>query len=228
MVVDGVQLARLEKLAARLIAHEGVLFPRIPQPFHHGEIFIGDAVAQRMFRMLLAGKVFRRAFQGRGHHVPARAAAAQMIEAGELARGNKGLAVGGGYRAHQPEMFGNARQRRQQRQRLEAVQKMGDRFFIDIEAVGDEQEVELALFRFARDAFRIVEADAGVRLRGGMAPCGHIAGGAMQDGAQSKLSRGHDVLSSFVAAVQLARRIGTRERRSVQGIRSGWRRNIAR
>ncbi len=96
MVIQGVQFCRVKELTALFVAHKGISFPGVPQPFHHVEILVGNPVAQRMFRVFFTGEVLRRTFQRRGHHVPARAAIAQMVEAGELAGRGKGLAVGGG------------------------------------------------------------------------------------------------------------------------------------
>ena len=96
VVIERMQFGRVKKLTALFVADKRVAFPGIPQPFHHVEILIGNAIAQRVFGVFFAGKVLRRPFQRRGHHVPARAAVTEVIEAGKLARRGKGLAVGGG------------------------------------------------------------------------------------------------------------------------------------
>lgn len=96
LMVQRMQFLRVEEAAAGLVADKRVVFPGVPQSFHHLQKFIGDAVAQGVFRVLGAREVFCRPFQRRGHHVPAGAAVAQMVEAGELPRGGKRLAVRGG------------------------------------------------------------------------------------------------------------------------------------
>ncbi|MNS90493.1 hypothetical protein D3C72_1245450 [compost metagenome] len=95
-MIQGMQFSGTEKFAALLVAHEGVGFPRVPQPFGYVEVFAGNAVTQAVFRMFGAREIFRGSFQRRGDNVPARPAFTQVIEAGELASHGKRIAVGGG------------------------------------------------------------------------------------------------------------------------------------
>ena len=95
-VIQGMQFGGVKKLTTLFVAHKGIAFPRVPQPFHHIEILIRNAVAQRVLGVFFTREVPGRPFQRRGHDVPARAAVAEMIQAGKLARHGKRFAVGGG------------------------------------------------------------------------------------------------------------------------------------
>ena len=132
LVIESVQFAGAEEFAAGLITHEGVVFPGIPQPFGNVEKLAGDAVTQAVLRVFFAREIFGRAFQRRGHHVPAGAAVAQVIEAGELAGDGERIAVGGGEGAHQADFIGGGGQRGQQGERFETIKKMRNGLFVDI------------------------------------------------------------------------------------------------
>ena len=182
------QLVGGEEFSALFVAHKGIAFPRIPQPFHHLQIFAGNAVTLVVFWMGAAREVFRRTFQRRRHHVPADATAAQMIEAGELARHGKRLAVGGGKRSDQTDFLGHQRQRRQQGDRLKTVEEVRNRLRRDVQAIGDKQEIDLRLLSFARQIQHVIDVNAGIRHRIGMTPCRHVAGYALNNRAQPQLA----------------------------------------
>ena len=59
VMIQGVQFSRVKKLTALFITDKGILFPGVPKSFHHVQILIGNAIAQRMFRVFFAGKVLR-------------------------------------------------------------------------------------------------------------------------------------------------------------------------
>src|SRR6478752_4446614 len=103
------------------------------------------------------------ALQRRGHRVPARAPAAEQVERGELPGDGEGVAVGGRDCADEAELAGGCGQRREDRQRLEAVEEMRDRLVVDVEPVGDEGEGDAVLLGLAGIADEEVEIDAGVR-----------------------------------------------------------------
>jgi hypothetical protein len=95
VVIQGMQLLPDQRTARLFVAHKGIPSQEShslsPRPDIHRQC--GSAARARVF---FAGESSSPTFQRRGHHVPARAAVAQMIEAGKLARHGKGLAVGGG------------------------------------------------------------------------------------------------------------------------------------
>ncbi len=139
-----------------------------------------------------------------------------MIKAGKLTRHGEGLAVRGRYRANQPQMFSDARQRREQRQRLKAIQKVRDRLFVNKQPIGDKQKIEFALLRLAGDFFGVIQINTGIGLRRRMAPGRHVSRCAMQNGTQPKLSCGHDALSFLVVAMPDD---GGQNRRALAGCR---------
>ena len=53
-----------------------------------------------------------------------------------------------------------ARQRREQRQWLKAIQKVRDRLFVNKQPVGDKQKIEFALLRLAGDFFGVIQITA--------------------------------------------------------------------
>ena len=81
-------------------------------------------------------------------------------------------------------VLGDERECRQQRERLEAVQEVRDRFRVDVQAVGDEQQVELRGFGLPRELAHEGHVDARVGDRIRMPPRGHVAGCALDDGAE--------------------------------------------
>ncbi len=96
-------------------------------------------------------------------------------------------------------MLGDAGQRRQQRQRFEAVKKVRDRFLIDEQAIGDKKEIQFASLGFTGDTAGVIKTDAGIRLRRRMTPGGHVARCAVQNGAEAQLSCSHNRLSLLMA-----------------------------
>lgn len=79
---------------------------------------------------------------------------------------------------------GSCCKRRQQRKRFEAVQEVRNRFRVDVQAVGDEQQVEFRGFGLPGERADEVHVDAGVGDRVRMPPGGHVAGRALDDGAE--------------------------------------------
>ena len=54
VMVEVMDFLFVGKQTARFVVQDGILFPGVPKSFHHVQIFIGDAITQRMFRVLLA------------------------------------------------------------------------------------------------------------------------------------------------------------------------------
>ncbi len=57
-MIQFVQLRRIKKHAAFTVTHKRAVFPRIPQPLHHIDIFFRNLITQRVFRMIFA-EIFR-------------------------------------------------------------------------------------------------------------------------------------------------------------------------
>ncbi len=90
-VAEGVEFGAIEKLPGLAVAHEGVIVPAIPETLDHFEIFIGNLVPQRVFRMI-AAIILRRAFKRCRHRIPPGATAAQKVERSELTGNGEGIA----------------------------------------------------------------------------------------------------------------------------------------
>ncbi len=187
LVVQGVELRRVEEDAAFLVIDERVVLPAVPKTLRHVQVFGRQAVADVVGEMLLLAEVRGRAFEPRRHHVPAHPAAGYVIQRGELAGHVEGLRVGDAQRRHQPDALGDRGQGREDRDRLEAVQVVRARFLIDGQAVGDEQEVELAALGGLRSVAVIAEVGAGARLGVGVAPVGPGAPCALDHVSQLQL-----------------------------------------
>ena len=64
-------------------------------------------------------------------------------------------------------------------------------FFIDIEAVGDEDEGESCIFRTFRDTQLMFEIRAGIGRYISTAPCVHMAAGPVEHDAELYFFTGH-------------------------------------
>ena len=122
------------------------------RPGHHVVELARAAIALAMLDMLVEAEVQGRIGIGGRHDVPAGASAAEMVERGEPAGDVIGRIEGGRAGGDQPEPLGHARQRRQQRERLErghgvAALERIDRHVEHGQVVGHEEGVELARAR---------------------------------------------------------------------------------
>ena len=119
LVMQHVHLGRVEEQARRLVQDEGVVLPGVPQPLRHLDELGGAAVAVGMRGMLVVAEVERLRRRRRGHHVPADAALAHLVERGEHPRHMERIEIGGGRRRDQADVARHRRQRAEQGQRLE-------------------------------------------------------------------------------------------------------------
>ncbi|CAB3958132.1 hypothetical protein LMG7053_05550 [Achromobacter ruhlandii] len=194
-VAQRMQLGGVEVLAAGLVAQEGVVLPTVPQSQHYVVEFSGAGVAAGVFHVFVQVEVLRLALAAGGHQVPARAAAADVVERGELARHVVGLVVGGGDGGDQADFLGHGGQRRQQRQRLEMVAARGARQRRQVgvahaDRVGQEDRIELGGLGAPRQFDVVAEVDRRIGLGLGMAPGGDVVAGLHQEGAEFDLARG--------------------------------------
>nr|GEZ59310.1 hypothetical protein [Tanacetum cinerariifolium] len=187
-VIQGVQFAAVEKLAGLLVAGKGVVFPRVPQPFDRRHVLPGDSIAHGVGRVLVLTEVFRRAAEPGRHNVPSRATAADVVQGGKLPRHLKGLGIADGHGGHQADLRGCRCQRRQKGQRFETVEVMGAGSLVDVQAVGDEYEVELRVFGQSGLALVPVEVSAGVGLGLRVAPFAPAVAHAVDHGAEFELT----------------------------------------
>ena len=134
--------------------------------------------------MLAVAEVQRIARIGRGHEVPARAAAADVIERGEAPRDVERLVVGRGGGGDEPDVPRHHRQRRQQRDGLEHPRPVGGRgggeevrlvHVPDAVAVGEKEQVHLAGLGDLREPHGIGDVRGRLVPRLRVAPLPHMA-----------------------------------------------------
>ena len=174
-MIEHVHLRGIEEHAALDVAHEGVVGERVPQAGHHFVEFASARIAFVMLHVLFQPEIERGVGIGGGDDVPARPAAADVIERREAAGDHVRRLEGRGGGGDQPEMFGRDGERRQQRQRVErgdgvaALQRF-DRHVEHGEVIGHEERVELGVFQPLREAREVAQVEIGVRVGAGIAP----------------------------------------------------------
>ena len=176
--------------ARLLVADEGVLVPAVPQAEHDFGELDRPLVAIGVRHVLVAAVVQRVLLVVRGHEVPGRAAAADLVERGELAGERIGLVVGRGRCRDEAEMPGYGGQRRQDRHRFElhdlahATARVGIALQIDRGGIGEEQEVELAALGELGDLDHVGQAGPGMVMGVGVSPCGDMLSGLVHESAE--------------------------------------------
>ena len=169
-VIERMQPLRIEKLPAGLVADEGVVVPAVPQRGDDIGEFAGAFVALAVLEVLIAAEILRFFLLARRDQVPAGAAAADMVEGGELARHVIRLVVARGRGGDEPDMARRAGQRRKQGDRLEigdvlrrAAQRVNMRLS-HADIVGEEDHVELGTLGGLRQLAIVRDIDPGVGL----------------------------------------------------------------
>ena len=119
MMIEYVELLRIEVLSRLDVANERVVGPAIPQARHDVEEFARATVTRRMLHVLLEAEIQRLVRIARRHHVPSGAPAADVIERREFPRDVIRLVVSGRRGRDKPEVFSEHGERGQQRQRIE-------------------------------------------------------------------------------------------------------------
>ncbi len=166
LVVQRAHARRIEELAGRLVLHEGIVGPAVPQALADLDELVGALVALVLGDMLGAAEVERVVRIGRRHDVPAGAALAQVIERGVAARQRIGLVVGRGRRRQEADVLRELRHRRHHQDRIEHRRAVGgtvggeQRRLVHLAhrvAVGQEQEVEQAALGRLRRLDRVIE-----------------------------------------------------------------------
>ena len=171
-VIEEMQLVGDEILAGRLVHHDGIGLPAVPQPLDDGGELAGAVIAVGMRHVGVAAEIGGLGLVVGGHQVPAGAAAVDQVERGEFARQVIGLVVGGGRGRDEADLLGHGGQGGQQGQRLEIHRARGARLGVqfgrtDADQVGEEEQVEFAALGQLRefDAAAVVERAVGFGLR---------------------------------------------------------------
>ena len=112
-MVDRMHLAGIGKHPGRLVQHQRVVFPAVPQVGRHLHELFGLGVAIMGRWMLVKAEIGGSVGHGSGHDVPAGAAVADVVQGAERSGQIVGFAVGGtgrGNQADAPGDCGNGRQ----------------------------------------------------------------------------------------------------------------------
>ena len=168
LVIEHVHLRGIEIEALLDVAHEGVVGEGIPQAGDDVIEFARPLVALGVLHVVVEPEIQRGVRIGGGDDVPARAAAADVVERGKAAGDMIGLVERGRAGRDQADMFGGAGQRRQQRERLErghgvAALERIDRHVQHGQMVGHEEGVELAGFQLLDQLLDVREIEIGIR-----------------------------------------------------------------
>ena len=123
-VIQSVLFTSIQKVWLGFVSAECVVFVRIPERAHDREVLLGASITHRVREVLLAPVVAGCALQTGRDDVPTGSAVADQVERGERARHVEGFVVRGGERRHEPDARGHSCHRRQQRQRLQAIQEV--------------------------------------------------------------------------------------------------------
>lgn len=192
LVVEHMQPLRVEIEPAFGVADEGVVGKAVPQAGDDVVEFARPLVALVMLDMLVEAEIQRRVGVGRGDDVPARAAAADMVERGEPAGNVIGRVEGRRRGCHQPDVIGDGGERRQQRERLEGRDRMAapqrlDRHVEHGQMIGHEEGVELGHLQCLREAFEVREVEIGVGIGARVAPGAGVKTDRAHEGAEPQL-----------------------------------------
>ena len=177
-VVEFAHFVGIGEHPGRTIVHDRVRVPGVPQPADHVEEFVGAVVALVVTEMGVHAEVLGLAVVDRGHHVPGRAAAGEVVEGGEGPGHVEGRVVGRGVGRAQPDPRGRLRQHAQDHAEVEfdrsraVAHRLGHRARVDAghgESVVEEHQVEAALLELPSDLRVIGRVEIAV-LGGRMPP----------------------------------------------------------
>lgn len=123
----------------RLVADDRVVLPAVPELDGDIQELRGPCVPFGVRGLVLQTEVARRLGTGGGDDVPARPAAADDVQRGELTGQVVGRVVGGGGGGDQPDVLGGSRQRGQQGERLQGPGGALREIAPQLRPVGEEQ-----------------------------------------------------------------------------------------
>ena len=197
-VVEEVDLVAVHVDAALLVAQQAAIFPAVPQADHDLVELGGALVALGMRHVLVEAKILGLVLDLRGHQVPARAAAADMVDRHEAAGDVVGLVVGRGRGRDQADPARHHGQRGERRRRLEldGAREFGAGALAACQGpaaghahrVLEEDRVELGGFRHLGDVGVLLEVHIGRGDRIGMTPAGQVIAGHAEEAAKTELT----------------------------------------
>src|SRR5439155_7317829 len=117
---EEMELLGKEIAAGSAVTHEGVVGPAVPKAANDVRELDGTVVALLMLIVLGTSEIPRFRLVGRGHHIPAGAAVADMVERGKFAGDVVGLVVAGGGGRYEADPLGHRGDRGEKCQWLEA------------------------------------------------------------------------------------------------------------
>ena len=112
-MVDRMHLAGIGKHPGRLVQHQRIVFPAVPQIGSYLHEFFGLGVAILGRRMLVETEIGGRIGHGSGHDVPAGAAVADVVQRAERTGQIVGFTVGGAGGGDQTDTLGDCGNGRQ-------------------------------------------------------------------------------------------------------------------
>ena len=184
-----------------------------------------------MLHMLVEAEIQCRVGVRGGDDVPAGAAAAEMVERGEAPGDVIGRVESGRGGGDEADMLGRARERREERERLEGGHRVAalqglDRHVEHRQMVGHEEGVELARLQLLRQALQQREVEIRIGRGAGIAPGPGMDADRAHEGAELQLSRmchgnaprscGQTVTQQPIARPRLAKRKNPVRIRSVR------------
>ena len=195
LVVEDMELRRIEIDPGRLVAHERVVGKGIPEPRDDIEKLARPVVSLGVRHVLRETEVQRGIGVRRRHDVPAGAAAAQMVERCEAPRDVERRIEGGRRRGDETDPLGDGGERGEQREGLEggdgvaAFQRL-HRHVEHREVIGHEERVEPRRLEPLREAFQMREVEVRVRPGAGIAPAAGVDADRPHEGGEMKLAMG--------------------------------------
>ena len=193
VVVDRMNFRGVVVSARSLIGEQGPVIPAVPQRPDHIDIFGGAGIAIGVIALMVEPEVPRLAVRPRRHAVPSRAATAQMVDRRELARQMVRRQVAGRHGGDQADTLGLRRDRGEQRQRLEIIDRSSQRTDFRRTAehrdiVGEEDRVEPGRFGSLREPDIMAQVGESARIDRRVQPCRDMVPHPHQERAEPHLA----------------------------------------
>jgi hypothetical protein len=169
-VIDRADQSGVGEVAGLLVEQPRAVGPTVPELPHDFDELGRACIAVLVRGPLVEVEVVRLVLAGRRDDVPARSPVADVVERGELARQLERLVIRGGRGRDQSDAFGEHRDRRQQRHRLEVIAGAVTHVAAEREIVGEEDRVELRAFCYLCEPRIVARVERVLRPAVRMAP----------------------------------------------------------